>query len=164
MISGDGGEWLHELASNNNLLEYLNFYKTDLTIESSDLELIARKCLKLVSVKISDCDIYELIGFFRAAASLEEFVGGSLEPSQDLGEGVFNEQLEKYSSVVFPPRLCRLGISFLGKLEMPIVYPVASRLTKLDLMHAFLDTEGHCSLLQRCPNLESLEVKFEEFR
>ncbi|KAL8050242.1 hypothetical protein ABFX02_06G070200 [Erythranthe guttata] len=160
-IIENDGEWLHELALNNTILENLNFYMTDLMkIASGDLELIARRCPSLVSMKISDCDISDLIGFFRAATSLEEFGGGSFsEPPGQVGEGVFNEQLERYAPVVFPPKLCRLGLTYLGKAEMPIVYPVASRLTKLDLLYALLDTEGHCLLLQRCPNLEILETR-----
>ncbi|KAL2227453.1 coronatine-insensitive protein 1 [Sesamum indicum] len=160
-IMENDGEWLHELALNNTVLESLNFYMTDLTkVRSRDLELIARRCPSLTSMKISDCDISDLIGFFRAASSLEEFGGGSFsEPPGQVGEGVFNEQLERYAAVVFPPKLCRLCLTYLGKAEMPIVYPVASKLRKLDLLYALLDTEAHCVLLQRCPNLEVLETR-----
>ncbi|KAL1535550.1 Coronatine-insensitive protein 1 [Salvia divinorum] len=155
------GDWLNEFAMNNTVLESLNFYMTDLMkVRSRDLEQIARKCPKLASMKISDCDVSDLIGFFRAAASLEEFCGGSFsEPPGQVGEGVFNEQLERYSNVVFPSKLCRLGLTYLGKTELPIVYPVSSRLKKLDLLYALLDTEGHYQLLQRCPNLEILETR-----
>nr|ARB15806.1 COI1 [Salvia miltiorrhiza] len=160
-IIENDGEWLNELAMNNTVLESLNFYMTDLMkVRSRDLELIARRCPSLASMKISDCDVSDLIGFFRAAASLEEFCGGSFsEPPGQVGEGVFNEQLERYANVVFPSRLCRLGLTYLGKAELPIVYPVASRLKKLDLLYALLDTEGHYQLLQRCPNLEILETR-----
>ncbi|XP_057788688.1 coronatine-insensitive protein 1 [Salvia miltiorrhiza] len=160
-IIENDGEWLNELAMNNTVLESLNFYMTDLMkVRSRDLELIARRCPSLASMKISDCDVSDLIGFFRAAASLEEFCGGSFsEPPGQVGEGVFNEQLERYAKVVFPSRLCRLGLTYLGKAELPIVYPVASRLKKLDLLYALLDTEGHYQLLQRCPNLEILETR-----
>lgn len=162
-ILENDGEWLHELALNNTVLESLNFYMTDLMkVSSGDLKLIARRCPSLASMKISDCDISELIGFFKAAASLEEFCGGSFsEPPGQVGEGIFNEQLERYAAVVLPPRLCRLGLTYLGNREMPIVYPFASRLKKLDLLYALLDTEGHCLLLQRCPNLEILEVNLK---
>ncbi|XP_047953158.1 coronatine-insensitive protein 1-like [Salvia hispanica] len=155
------GEWLNEFARNNTVLESLNFYMTDLVkVRSRDLEQIARRCPKLASMKISDCDVSDLIDFFRAAASLEEFCGGSFsEPPGQVGEGVFNEQLERYSNVVFPNKLCRLGLTYLGKTELPIVYPVSSRLKKLDLLYALLDTEGHYQLLQKCPNLEILETR-----
>lgn len=155
------GEWLHELALNNTVLETLNFYMTDLTkVRSEDLELIARRCPSLISMKISDCDLSDLVGFFRAISSLEEFAGGSFsEPPGQVGEGVFNVQLQRYGAVAFPSRLCCLGLTYLGKAELPIIYPVASKLKKLDLLYALLDTEAHCILLQKCPNLELLETR-----
>lgn len=145
------GAWLHELATNNTVLETLNFYMTELVkIDFQDLELIAKNCCSLVSVKISDCEILNLVGFFRIAAVLEELCGAS-----------FNDQPEKYSAISLPQRLCRLGLTYLGKNEMPIVFPFGSLLKKLDLLYALLDTEDHCTLIQRCPNLEVLEVKSE---
>ncbi|KAL3647352.1 Coronatine-insensitive protein 1 [Castilleja foliolosa] len=156
-ITENDGQWLHELATNNTVLESLNFYMTELMqISSGDLEQIAKRCPSLASMKISDCDMSDLIGFFRAAASLEEFGGGSFsDPPGQVGEGVFNEQ----RAVVFPQKLCRLGLTYLGNTDMPVLYPVASRLKKLDLLYALLDTEGHCLLLQKCPNLEILETR-----
>ncbi|XP_075499924.1 coronatine-insensitive protein 1-like [Primulina tabacum] len=160
-IVENDGEWLHELASNNTVLETLNFYMTDLTkVRSEDLELIARRCPSLISVKISDCDLSGLVGFFRASSSLEEFAGGSFsEPPGQVGEGVFNVQLQRYGAVALPSRLCCLGLTYLGKAELPIIYPVASKLKNLDLLYALLDTEAHCILLQKCPNLEHLETR-----
>ncbi|OWM69987.1 coronatine-insensitive protein 1-like [Punica granatum] len=148
-IDEKDGEWLHELALNNSVLETLNFYMTELLRCSvEDLELIARNCQSLVSVKISDCEILDLAGFFRAASALEEF-----------GGGLFNEQPERYANVAFPPRLCRLGLTYLGKNEMHIVFPFATSLKKLDLLFALLDTDDHCLLIQKCPNLEVLETR-----
>lgn len=145
------GEWLHVLASNNTVLETLNFYMTDLLgIRSEDLELIARNCPSLTSVKISDCEILDLVGFFCHATALEEFCGGS-----------FNRQSEMYSAVSLPRKLCRLGLTMMGKNEMPIVFPSTSLLKKLDLLYALLDTEDHCTLIQKCPNLEELEVELQ---
>ncbi|KAH6757250.1 RNI-like superfamily protein [Perilla frutescens var. hirtella] len=161
MITEVDGEWLYQLALNNTVLENLNFYMTDLKrVRSEDIELLARRCPSLTSVKISDCDISKLAIFFKNAASLEEFAGGTItEPPAQNGEGASNEQLEKYTSVSFPPKLCRLGLTYLGREELPIVYPIASKLRKLDLLYALLDTEGHCQLLQLCPNLEVLEAR-----
>ncbi|KAM5556613.1 coronatine-insensitive protein 1-like [Rosa sericea] len=143
------GEWLHELATNNTVLETLNFYMTDLgRIRFEDLELIARNCPSLTTVKISDCEILDLLGFFRHATALEEFCGGS-----------FNDQSEKYSVVSLPQKICLLGVTMMGKNEMPIVFPLAAALKKLDLLYALLDTEDHCTLIQKCPNLEVLETR-----
>ena len=144
-----GGEWLHELALNNNVLETLNFYMTYLAkVRFQDLEIIARNCRSLVSMKISECELLDLVGFFGAASVLEEFGGGSI-----------GEQPERYSSLLFPPKLCCLGLTYMGRNEMPIVFPFASLLRRLDLLYALLDMEDHCLLIHRCPNLEVLEVE-----
>lgn len=147
-IGDKDGEWLHELATNNSVLETLNFYMTDLKVKFEDLTLIARNCRSLISVKISDCEILDLVDFFHSAVALEEFCGGS-----------FNEQPDKYSAVSLPQKLCRLGLTYLGNNEIPIVFPLANLLKKLDLLYALLNTEDHCNLIQRCPNLEVLEVE-----
>ncbi|CAN1292706.1 Coronatine-insensitive protein 1 [Linum perenne] len=149
------GDWLHELATNNKVLQTLNFYKIDLVkVKAEDLELIAKNCPCLISVKINDCEILDLIGFFRAASSLQEFFGGSFSY---LGED--NVPQHRYSALTFPTKLCRLGLNFMGNQEMPIVFPLAPLLKKLDLQYALLDTEGHCHLIQRCTNLEILETR-----
>ncbi|KAF6153501.1 hypothetical protein GIB67_027368 [Kingdonia uniflora] len=152
IIIENDGQWLHELAVNNTVLETLNFYMTSLAqISIRDLELIARNCHSLVSVKISDydtLDLINLINFFRAASMLEEFGGGYL-----------SEQPEGYAAVLLPPRLCRVGLSFMGGDEMPILFPRALHLKKLDLLYSLLNTEDHCQLIQQCPNLEILETR-----
>ncbi|MQL81665.1 hypothetical protein Taro_014118 [Colocasia esculenta] len=146
------GEWLRELAMCNTVLEILNFYMTELrAISCQDLVLLATNCRSLRSLKISDCDILDLVNFFGAATALEEFTGGS-----------FNDQggaANRYQNVRFPPRLCRLGLSFMGTNEMPIIFPFAANLKKLDLQFTFLSTEDHCQLIQQCPKLEVLEVR-----
>ncbi|TKY56832.1 Coronatine-insensitive protein 1 [Spatholobus suberectus] len=148
LVENDG-DWLHELALNNTVLETLNFYLTDIAnVRIQDLELIARNCPNLVSVKITDCEILDLVNFFRYASTLEEFCGGS-----------YNEESEKYSAISLPAKLSRLGLTYITKNEMPIVFPYAALLKKLDLLYAMLDTEDHCTLIQRCPNLEVLESR-----
>ena len=75
-ITEKDGEWLHELALNNTVLETLNFYMTYITkVRFQDLELIARNCRSLVSVKISEFELLDLVGFFLATAALEELMG-----------------------------------------------------------------------------------------
>ncbi|KAJ0465959.1 putative leucine-rich repeat domain superfamily, transport inhibitor response 1 [Helianthus annuus] len=114
------GNWLHELAINNTQLETLNFYMTDLSqVSFNDLELIAQRCKSLVSFKIGDSEILDLVGFFRSAVFLEEFSGGC-----------FNNESEEYANLAYPPRLCRLGTNYMSTNEMPILYPFASRLKK----------------------------------
>lgn len=145
-----GDNWLRDLAHNNSVLETLNFYMTELPVSCEDLELLARNCTLLVSLKISDCDVSKLVGLFGAARSLEEFGGGtfdSLVPA------------ERYRGVRFPASLCRLGLIFMGTNEMQIIFPCAAALKKLDLQYTCLTTEDHCQLIGQCPNLEILEVR-----
>ena len=122
---------------------------TELEVMPAELELLAKNCKSLISLKISDCDLSDLIGFFHSATSLEEFAGGT-----------FNEQgeLAKYGNVKFPSRLCSLGLTFMGTNEMAIIFPFSAILKKLDLQYTFLTTEDHCQLIAKCPNLLVLAV------
>ncbi|RDX76639.1 Coronatine-insensitive protein 1 [Mucuna pruriens] len=148
-ITEKDGKWLHELALNNTVLETLNFYLTDFAdVKTQDLELLAKNCPNLVSVKLTDCEILDLVNFFRHASALEEYCGGT-----------YNEEPDKYSAISLPAKLCRLGLTYIGKNELPIVFNFAAVLKKLDLLYAMLDTEDHCTLIQRCPNLEILETR-----
>nr|ASR83108.1 coronatine-insensitive protein 1 [Dracaena cambodiana] len=151
VITEKDDNWLHELATNNSVLETLNFYMTELKVSWQDLELIAKNCKSLISLKISECDISHLVRFFRTSTALEEFGGGSFD--DQTGE------LNKYENICFPPKLCRLGLSYMGTNEMQIIFPFAASLKKLDLQYTFLSTDDHCELIQRCPNLEVLEVR-----
>jgi coronatine-insensitive protein 1 len=151
-IADNGGEWLHDLATNNTVLLHLNFYMTDLNISTKDLELLAHNCKSLISLKISECDLVALHNFFKSASKLEEFGGGSF--NADLGEA----QAGAYSKVVLPPRLLSIGLLFMGTNDVSVIYPICASLKKLDLQYAFLNTEDHCQLIQKCPNLEVLEV------
>ncbi|KVI08271.1 coronatine-insensitive protein 1-like isoform X1 [Cynara cardunculus var. scolymus] len=150
LIVEKDGEWLHELALHNKAMESLNFYMTDLVkFDLKDLELIAKNCSgSLVSVKISECDVTDLVDFFRYAVKLEEFGGGA-----------FSDHLEKYAGLKFPPILRSMALNYMSELELPVVLPFASQITKLDLLYALFDTDAHCFLFQRCPNLEVLDAR-----
>lgn len=146
-VKETSGEWFHQLALNNTVLETLNFYMTFLEeIRVEDLELLARNC-PLVSVKIGDTDLGELVSFFRSATTLQEFCGGS-----------FSEGAEQYCNIIFPVQLTSVGLMYLGDAQAPILFPFAKLLRKLDLVYASLSCEGHCDLIRRCPNLEVLET------
>ncbi|MFS8008251.1 putative leucine-rich repeat domain superfamily, transport inhibitor response 1 [Helianthus anomalus] len=150
LIAEKDGEWLHELALNNSVLESLNFYMTDLgKFSFKDLELIAKNCREsLVSVKISECDVADLAEFFNNAVRLEEFGGGA-----------FSNQPDKYTGLKFPPLLKCVALNYMSQTDIPVVLPFASRITKLDLLYALFDTDDHCFLVQRCPNLEVLDTR-----
>ncbi|XP_062179805.1 coronatine-insensitive protein homolog 1b isoform X2 [Phragmites australis] len=149
-IDDKGSEWIHDLAASNSVLVTLNFHMTDLRVSPADLELLAENCKSLFSLKISDCDLSDLIGFFRVATALEEFAGGTL---YEQGE------LTKYGNVKFPSRLCSLGLTFMGTNDMPVIFPFSVVLKKLDLQYTILTTEDHCQLIAKCPNLLVLAVR-----
>lgn len=147
IISENDGEWFHQLALQNSVLETLNFYMTFMEqIEVEDLELLARNC-PLVSVKIGDTDLVHLGNFFRTATRLQEFSGGS-----------YNEELEQYANIVFPAGMTSLGPMYLVESHLPVLFPIAHLLRRLDLVYASLNSEGHCHLILKCPNLEVLET------
>ncbi|BAD81943.1 COI1 [Oryza sativa Japonica Group] len=149
-ITDKGGEWLHELAVNNSVLVTLNFYMTELKVAPADLELLAKNCKSLISLKMSECDLSDLISFFQTANALQDFAGGAF---YEVGE------LTKYEKVKFPPRLCFLGLTYMGTNEMPVIFPFSMKLKKLDLQYTFLTTEDHCQIIAKCPNLLILEVR-----
>ncbi|KAL0740144.1 hypothetical protein Bca4012_081657 [Brassica carinata] len=148
------GKWLHELALHNTSLEVLSFYMTELTkLSPTDLATIAKNCHRtLVSVKVGDFEMLKLARFFKAAVNLEEFRGGALNEDP--------EKPGKYTKkLTFPPKLHRLGLTYLGANEMPIIFPFAAQIRKLDLLYALLETNDHCKLIRKCPNLEVLETR-----
>ncbi|AQK86204.1 Coronatine-insensitive protein 1 [Zea mays] len=149
-INDKGSEWIRDLAVNCPVLATLNFHMTELEVMPVDLELLAKSCKSLISLKIGDCDLSDLIGFFQSATSLEEFAGGTFN-----GQG----ELTKYGDVKFPSRICSLGLTFMGANEMPIIFPFSAILKKLDLQYTFLTTEDHCQLIAKCPNLLVLAVR-----
>lgn len=148
-IIDKGNGWIRDLAVNCPVLATLNFHMTDLEVMPADLELLAKSCKSLNSLKISDCDLSDLIEFFQFATALEEFAGGTFN---DQGE------LTKYGDVKFPSKLCSLGLTFMGTNEMAIIFPFSAILKKLDLQYTFLTTEDHCQLIAKCPNLLVLAV------
>lgn len=94
----------------------------------------------------------DLVDLFRTAEILQDFAGGSFD---DQGQV---EESRNYENYYFPPSLLRLSLLYMGTKEMQVLFPYGAALKKLDLQFTFLSTEDHCQLVQRCPNLEILEV------
>ncbi|PWZ55068.1 Coronatine-insensitive 2 [Zea mays] len=153
MDEKENDEWIRELATSNSVLETLNFFQTDLRASPEYLTLLVRNCQRLKTLKISECFMPDLVSLFRTAQTLQEFAGGSFE---DQGQPVAGRNYENY---YFPPLLHRLSLLYMGTNEMQILFPYAAALKKLDLQFTFLSTEDHCQIVQRCPNLETLEVR-----
>ncbi|KAL5217823.1 hypothetical protein ABZP36_018507 [Zizania latifolia] len=149
----ENDEWLRELATNNSVIETLNFFLTDLRASPAYLTLLVRNCRRLKVLKISECFMPDLVDLFRTAEILQDFAGGSFD---DQGQAAESRNYENY---YFPPSLHRLSLLYMGMNEMQVLFPYGAALKKLDLQFAFLSTEDHCQLVQRCPNLEILEVR-----
>uniref|UniRef100_A0A0D9Z535 Coronatine-insensitive protein 1 n=1 Tax=Oryza glumipatula TaxID=40148 RepID=A0A0D9Z535_9ORYZ len=149
----ENDEWIRELATNNNVLETLNFFLTDLRASPAYLTLLVRNCRRLKVLKISECFMLDLVDLFRTAEILQDFAGGSFD---DQGQV---EESRNYENYYFPPSLLRLSLLYMGTKEMQVLFPYGAALKKLDLQFTFLSTEDHCQLVQRCPNLEILEVR-----
>ncbi|CAM8961182.1 unnamed protein product [Rhodiola kirilowii] len=148
-ILDNGGQWLHEIAVSNTVLETLNFYMTDLaTVDFRDLELISRNCHSLKSVKISNnWEIIDLLGFFRLAASLEEFCGGS-----------HNRLTDDIIDVILPATIQRLGLTNIRSNGLRVLFPLGGlELTKLDLGYTWVKIHYH--LIWKFPNLEVIEAQ-----
>jgi len=148
----ENDEWISELATSNSVLETLNFFLTDLRASPEYLTLLVRNCQRLKTLKISECFMPDLVSLFRTAQTVQEFAGGSFE---EQGQPVASRN---YANYYFPPSLHRLSLLYMGTNEMQILFPYAAALKKLDLQFTFLSTEEHCQIVQRCPNLETLEV------
>ncbi|XP_006649802.2 coronatine-insensitive protein homolog 2 [Oryza brachyantha] len=149
----ENDEWLRELATSNNVLEILNFFLTDLRASPAYLTLLVRNCRRLKILKISECFMLDLVDLFRTAEILQDFAGGSFD---DQGQAV---ESRNYENFYFPPSLLLLSLLYMGTKEMQVLFPYGAALKKLDLQFTFLSTEDHCQLVQRCPNLEILEVR-----
>jgi coronatine-insensitive protein 1 len=149
----ENDEWLRELATSNTVLETLNFFLTDIYASPEYLALLVRNCRRLKILKISECSMPQLIDLFRTTETLQEFAGGSFEDYLDQ-----DGQSGNYNNYYFPPSIQRLSFNYMGTNEMQILFPYCAALKKLDLTFTFLTTEDHCQLVQRCPNLEVLEV------
>ncbi|CAM8961183.1 unnamed protein product [Rhodiola kirilowii] len=148
-ILDNGGQWLHEIAVSNTVLETLNFYMTDLaTVDFRDLELISRNCLSLKSVKINNnWEIIDLLGFFRLAASLEEFCGGS-----------HTRLTDDIIDVTLPATIQRLGLTNIRSNGLQVLFPLGGLgLTKLDLGYTWV--KNHYHLIRKFPNLEVIKAQ-----
>ncbi|KAH7373337.1 hypothetical protein KP509_17G050600 [Ceratopteris richardii] len=154
IIEDRGGEWLHELAISNRLLETLNFSGTDLQhVNIDDLLCVASNCRSLKSLKLHEINIVCLKDVIQKGTNLEELGGIWVDY-----EGLQSSGVKLPSSLKSLVGLCHMGTDDADITINSLVQPIAAGLKKIDLQFAFLSVEGHCELLRHCPNLEDLEV------
>eukprot|EP00250_Pteridium_aquilinum_P011409 c20046_g1_i1 orf=300-2018(+) len=147
------GKWLHELSLHNSSLELLNIAGTYLqNVCKDDLSALASNCRSLISLKLNDLELENLVEILKRATALRELGGVSVGDQHPRG------------NIALPAGLTALGgLSYMGDEESDeivnsLVQPIAPGLRKIDLQFAFLSVEGHCKLLGHCSNLEALEV------
>lgn len=145
------GKWLHELALRNTAIESLNYHLTTLfSCDHKDLVLIAKNCSEsLVSLKVTECDVGDLVDVFKYAINLEAFAGAWLNKDPD----------QLIPAVKFPPKLGCMAMDYMSLTYIPVVLPVAHQLTELNLMYARFNADVHCVLIYKCPNLEVLYTR-----
>ncbi|GKD03507.1 hypothetical protein Tco_1178481 [Tanacetum coccineum] len=139
------GQWLHELALHNKVIESLHFEFWINNVKV--LTDFVKKCRNsLVSLKASSLNLSDLGDAFSHAVKLEYFGGAKCDENEDC------------SSFKFPRNICGLCIDDLPRYLIPFLYPYVDQLRELDL--ACIDMEEYCQcfLIKRCPNLEILRT------
>jgi coronatine-insensitive protein 1 len=152
-IADEGGEWLHELARNNSVLEEVNFAVLGLEdVDVADLILLVEKCKSLVSLRVGEIEMVDMIRALSKASSLRELGAGSCNYLGD-------EDSKTPVHISLPTTLTALsGLWAMGDAGLAMVLPIAANLGKLDLKFTLLSTKAYCKLFSECHVLEELQV------
>lgn len=153
-VTDDGGEWLHKLARNNSVLEVLNFAVLGLEdIDVTDLTLLVEKCKSLVSLRVGEIEMVDMVRALSKASSLKELGAGSCSYLGD-------EDRRTYVPISLPISLTALsGLWAMGDAGLAMVLPIAPNLKKLDLKFTLLSSKAYCELFSQCLVLEELQVR-----
>ena len=152
-VADEGGEWLHELARNNSILEALNFAILGLEdVDVGDLTLLVQKCKSLVSLRVGEIEMVDMIRALSKASSLKELGAGSCNYLGD-------EDSKTPSLISLPTTLTSLsGLWAMGDAGLAMVLPIAQNLKKMDLKFTLLSSKAYCELFSQCHVLEELQV------
>ena len=152
-VTDNSGEWMHALAQYNSVLEVLNFAVLGLdSIDIADLTILVQKCKSLVSLKVGEIEMKELIGVLSKVPNLKELGAGSCNELRD-DEGAM--------PISLPTHLTALtGLWAMSDIGLRMVLPIAPNLRKLDLKFTLLSSNAHCELLSHCHVLEELQVVY----
>lgn len=153
-VTDEGGEWLFELARNNSVLEVLNFAVLGLEdVDAADLVLLVERCKSLVSLKVGEVEMVDMISAISRASSLTEFGTGSCNFFGD-------EDSRTHVSISLPSSLTGLsGLWAMSDPGLAMVLPIAPNLRKLDLKFTLLSRKAYCQLFSQCHALEELQVR-----
>lgn len=150
-----GGAWLKALAVyNSGALEVLNFAVLGLEdVEVADLAVLVEKCKALMSLKVGEVEMMDMIGAIRRASSLRELGGGSCSYLGD-------QDSRSYVPISLPSYLTGLsGLWAMDDAGLAMILPIAPNLKKLDLKFTLLSRKAYCQIFSLCHALEELQVQ-----
>lgn len=123
-------------------------------VEVADLALLVEKCKSLVSLKVGEMEMMDMVGAIRRASSLRELGAGSCSYLGD-------EDSRSYAPISLPPNLTALsGMWAMGDSGLSMILPIASNLKKLDLKFTLLSRKAYCQVFSLCHALEELQVQY----
>ena len=145
------GEWLHELALRNKCLESLNHYLTPLDkYDYEDLALLAKNCKEsLVCLKIKNIPLKHLVEIFGSCFKIEDFVA----------DPFLIEDEEDIYYYKYPSNIRHITWNYGVHLDVAVIQTFSHQLTKLNVVCSKFDSDDHCLILSRSPNLEELYTK-----
>ncbi|GJY86810.1 ribonuclease H-like domain-containing protein [Tanacetum coccineum] len=139
------GEWLHELALCNTVMESLKFHYPFDSYDMKDVTCLAKKCSNsLVSLNIYPQPLSNSREVFKHARKLDNF-----------GYGIIDEDSD-YNGFKFPPNIRGLRIQDLYEASFPFLLLYLNQLRELDLLYEDHTHNCQCFFFERCPNLEVL--------
>ncbi|KAH6556990.1 hypothetical protein KP509_1Z144000 [Ceratopteris richardii] len=160
IIEDRGGEWLHELAISNRLLETLNFSGIDLQhVNIDDLLCVASNCRSLKSLKLHEINIVCLKDVIQKGTNLEELGGIWVDY-----EGWQSSGVKLPSGMKSLVGLCHMGIDDVDITIKSLVQPIVAGLKKVDLQFALkvfndIGDKGLKVISKNCPNLRHLHIE-----
>lgn len=150
------GEWLSCFPDNFSSLEVLNFASLNSEVNFDALERLVSRCKSLRVLKVNrSITLDQLQQLVVQAPNLME-----------LGTGSFQQELTTrvYTQLESAFRKCKnlntlSGLWDASYLYIPVLYPVCSGLTFLNLSYATLRSDEFAILIAHCPNLRRLWVR-----
>ncbi|KAL3596329.1 hypothetical protein D5086_007966 [Populus alba] len=154
-IDDKSGGWLSCFPENFTSLEVLNFANLNTDVNFDALERLVSRCKSLKVLKVNkSISLEHLQRLLVCAPQLTELGTGSFTP-----ELTTRQYAELESAFNQCKNLNTLsGLWEATALYLPVLYPVCSNLTFLNLSYTFLQSLELASLLRQCPRLRRLWV------
>jgi coronatine-insensitive protein 1 len=116
--------------------------------------LLVDKCKSLVSLRVGETEMVDMVDAICRACSLRELGAGSCTYLGDEGS-------RSYVPIALPSNLTALsGMWAMGDSGLSMILPIASNLKKLDLKFTLLSKKAYCQVFSLCHALEELQVQY----